>query len=196
MRLLRSINIHGLPSNHVYTIGRATNNIRVNLIFYRDENLKSCAIVSKKKLSAVYYFIREIMWLSLTSYIQGLALLAFTDFVRDLALYGRVVELASSVVNDHLRGVVPDHLFLVDKPPGKGKRNKRHLKRREDKIASPLHIIIQPSMSAISWRCGSKTHGLSGIFHNSRFLLPPFYNFFASPSPAPDQYDFLITRCI
>lgn len=56
---------------------------------------------------------------TLTSYVQSLALLAFADVVGNLALYSRVVQLASSVVNNHLRRVIPDHLFLVDKPSEK-----------------------------------------------------------------------------
>lgn len=56
--------------------------------------------------------------MTLTSYVQSLALLALADVVGNLAFYRRVVQVASGVVNNHLRRVIPDHLFLVDEPPG------------------------------------------------------------------------------
>lgn len=59
---------------------------------------------------------------ALTSDVQGLALLAFTDVVVNFALDGRVVQFARGVVNDHLRGVVSDHFFLVDVPPAERAR--------------------------------------------------------------------------
>jgi len=54
---------------------------------------------------------------TLTSYVQGLALLAFADIVGNLALHSGVVQVASGIMNNHLRRVIPDHLFLVDEPP-------------------------------------------------------------------------------
>lgn len=108
------------------------NLMKFNLILHRSENVQFLAWRFLKKIinPRVVVISYGRLSFSLTSYIQGLALLAFTDFVRNLALYGRVVQLAGSIVNNHLRGVVPDHLFLVDKPPGRQKRNKRYLKGR------------------------------------------------------------------
>lgn len=60
----------------------------------------------------------------LTGYIQGLCVLAFPNVVVDLALYDGIVKIAGRVVDDHLRGVVPDDLLLVDKPPGRRQRNR------------------------------------------------------------------------
>jgi len=54
---------------------------------------------------------------TLTSYVQSLALLALADVVGNLALDSGVVQIASGVVNNHLRRVIPDDLFLVDEPP-------------------------------------------------------------------------------
>ena len=53
----------------------------------------------------------------LTRDVQGLGVLAFSNVVVNLAFHDRVVKIASRVVDDHFRGVVADHLLLVDEPP-------------------------------------------------------------------------------
>lgn len=43
----------------------------------------------------------------------------------DLALYDGVVQIAGCVVDDHIYGVIPDDLLLVDKPPGEREKEDR-----------------------------------------------------------------------
>jgi len=77
---------------------------------------------------------------TLTSYVQSLALLAFADVVGDLALHSGVVQVASGIMNNHLRRVIPDHLLLVDEPPERRQENPADRARRrsvELKISSP-----------------------------------------------------------
>ena len=60
----------------------------------------------------------------LTRYVQSFGVLALPDVVVNLALHYRIVKISGRVVDDHFRGVVADHLFLVNEPP-KEKKKKR-----------------------------------------------------------------------
>lgn len=64
----------------------------------------------------------------LTRYVQSFGVLALPDVVVNLALHYRIVKISGRVVDDHFRGVVADHLLLINEPPkerGKEKKKKR-----------------------------------------------------------------------
>lgn len=56
----------------------------------------------------------------LTRYVQSFGVLALPDVVVNLALHYRIVKISGRVVDDHFRGVVADHLLLINEPPKKG----------------------------------------------------------------------------
>lgn len=63
----------------------------------------------------------------LTRYVQSFGVLALPDVVVNLALHYRIVKISGRVVDDHFRGVVADHLLLINEPPkerGKEKKKK------------------------------------------------------------------------
>lgn len=60
----------------------------------------------------------------LTRYVQSFGVLALPDVVVNLALHYRIVKISGRVVDDHFRGVVADHLFLVNEPPKERKKKK------------------------------------------------------------------------
>lgn len=60
----------------------------------------------------------------LTRYVQSFGVLALPDVVVNLALHYRIVKISGRVVDDHFRGVVADHLFLVNEPPKEREKKK------------------------------------------------------------------------
>lgn len=63
----------------------------------------------------------------LTRYVQSFGVLALPDVVVNLALHYRIVKISGRVVDDHFRGVVADHLLLINEPPKeRGKEKKKN----------------------------------------------------------------------